>query len=194
VTPSHTTGPPPPTLPTPESPDRRSTLPRSPRPGRLRSARQPRRGATVGWPPRRTAPSMTEQRSRASWPDCCNRTIWAALQPRAARPLWCESGGRAGVSELGGGEQPTAEASAASTSGSPSARTRNVAFALAGPAMPDGTKRLKDTLGLTPERVSGVPPRGLEMCLAQADSTLMTRFSGIAVVDGQHAVARRREP
>jgi hypothetical protein len=46
-------------------------------------------------------------------------------------------------------------------------------FALAGPAMPDGTKRSKDTLGLTPERVSGVPPRGLEMCLAQADSTPM---------------------
>ena len=55
-------------------------------------------------------------------------------------------------------------------------------------------KRLKDTLGLTPERVSGVPPRGLEMCLAQADSTPMTRFSGIAVVDRQHAVAGRREP
>jgi hypothetical protein len=59
--------------------------------------------------------------------------------------------------------------------------------------MPDGT-RLKDILGLTPERVSGVPPRGLKMCLAQADSTPMTRFSGIAVVDRQHAVAGRREP
>ena len=56
---------------------------------------------------------------------------------RAARARWCESGGRGGVSDLGGGEQPTAEASAALTSGSPSARTRNVAFALAGPAMPD---------------------------------------------------------
>ena len=55
-------------------------------------------------------------------------------------------------------------------------------------------KRLKDTLGLTPERVSGVPLRGLEMCLAQADSRLMTWFSGIAVVDRQHAVAGRREP
>jgi hypothetical protein len=55
-------------------------------------------------------------------------------------------------------------------------------------------ERSKDTIGLTPERVSGVPPRGLEMCLAQADSTLMTRFSGIAVVDRQHAVAGRREP
>jgi hypothetical protein len=41
--------------------------------------------------------------------------------------------------------------------------------------MPDGTKRLKDTLGLTPERVSGVPPRGLEMCLAQAGSAPMAR-------------------
>jgi hypothetical protein len=55
-------------------------------------------------------------------------------------------------------------------------------------------KRLKDTLGLTPERVSGVPPRGLEMCLAQAGNTPITRFSGIAVVDRQYAVAGRREP
>ena len=36
-------------------------------------------------------------------------------------------------------------------------------------------KRLKDTLGLTPESVSGVPPRGLEMCVAQADSTPVAR-------------------
>ena len=55
-------------------------------------------------------------------------------------------------------------------------------------------ERLKDTLGLTLERVSGVPPRGLEMCLAQADSTPMTRFSGIAAVDREHAVAGRGEP
>ena len=48
-------------------------------------------------------------------------------------------------------------------------------FALAGPAMPDGTKRLKDTLGLTPEAVSGVGPRGLEMCLAQAGSAPVAR-------------------
>jgi len=67
-------------------------------------------------------------------------------------------------------------------------------FALAGPAMPDGTKRLKDTLGLALGRASGVPLRGLEMCLAQADSTPMTRFSGIAAVDRQYAVAGRREP
>jgi hypothetical protein len=43
-------------------------------------------------------------------------------------PSGSESGGRGGVSELGGGGQLTAEASAASTSGSPSARTRNVAL------------------------------------------------------------------
>ena len=37
-------------------------------------------------------------------------------------------------------------------------------------------RRLKDTLGLTPERVSGVPLRGLlKMCLAQAGSAPMTR-------------------
>ena len=47
-----------------------------------------------------------------------NRTIWAAPHLRAARPLWSESGRRGGVSDLGGGEQPTPEASAASTSGS----------------------------------------------------------------------------
>jgi hypothetical protein len=48
-------------------------------------------------------------------------------------------------------------------------------LALAGPAMPAMEKRLKDTLGVTPERASGVPPRGLEMCLAQADSAPMAR-------------------
>ena len=55
-------------------------------------------------------------------------------------------------------------------------------------------ERLKDILGLTLERVSGVPLRGLEMCLVQAASAPMTRFSGIAVVDRQYAVAGRREP
>ena len=48
-------------------------------------------------------------------------------------------------------------------------------LALAGSAMPDGTKAMKDTLGLTLGRVSGVPPRGLEVCLAQADGTPMAR-------------------
>jgi hypothetical protein len=62
------------------------------------------------------------------------------------------------------------------------------------PRCPMEQKRLKDTLGLTPERVSGVPLRGLKMCLAQAGSAPMTRFSGIAVVDRQYAVAGRREP
>ena len=47
---------------------------------------------------------------------------------RAARPLWSGSGGRGGVSDLGGGGQPTAEANLASTSGSRSASTRNVAL------------------------------------------------------------------
>ena len=43
------------------------------------------------------------------------------------------------------------------------------------PRCPMEQKRLKDTLGLTLERVSGVPPRGLEMCLVQADSAPMAR-------------------
>jgi hypothetical protein len=41
--------------------------------------------------------------------------------------------------------------------------------------MPDGTKAMKDTLGLTPERVSGVPPRGRKMCLAHAGSAPVAR-------------------
>jgi len=53
-------------------------------------------------------------------------------------PSWSESGGRGGVSNLGSGEQPIAEASDASTSGWPSARTRNVALCARTPAMPDG--------------------------------------------------------
>ena len=36
-------------------------------------------------------------------------------------------------------------------------------------------KRLNDTLGLTPERIPGVPPRGVEMRLAQADSAPVVR-------------------
>ena len=48
-------------------------------------------------------------------------------------------------------------------------------FALAGPRCPMEQDRLKDTLGLTPERVSGVPLRGLKMRLAQADNTPMAR-------------------
>src|SRR5437868_6137636 len=84
------------------------------------------------------------------------------LGSRAARPLWSERGGRGGVIDLGGGGQPTAEASAASTSGSPSARTRNVALCARRPRDARCNKKgLKDTLGLTPERVSGVPLRGL---------------------------------
>ena len=43
------------------------------------------------------------------------------------------------------------------------------------PRCPMVQKRLKDTLGLTPERVSGVPLRGLEMSLAQAGSAPMAR-------------------
>jgi hypothetical protein len=96
---------------------------------------------------------VTEQPPRWSSPDCWKRTIWAARHPRST-PLWSESGGRGGVSDLGGGEQPTAEASAASTSGSPSARTRNVALCARRPRDARWNKSgLKDTLGLTLERL-----------------------------------------
>jgi hypothetical protein len=41
--------------------------------------------------------------------------------------------------------------------------------------MPDGTTAMNATLGVTPEGVSGVRPRALELCLAQADNTLIAR-------------------
>jgi hypothetical protein len=88
--------------------------------------------------------------------DCSFRTIWAAPQPRAAPPLWSESGGRCGVSDLGSREQPIEEAPRRRW-GRPRPGTRNVALAVGGPAMPDGTKRFNDSLGVTLERVSGVP-------------------------------------
>ena len=66
-------------------------------------------------------------------------------------------------------------------------------FALAGPAMPDGTKRSKDTLGLTAEHVSGVPPRG-RRCASLRLIARRWPFSGIAAVERQYAVAGRREP
>ena len=61
---------------------------------------------------------------------------------RAARPFWSGSGGRRGVSDLGGGEQPTADASAASTSGRP---RPGVALRSQAPRCPMEQKRLKET-------------------------------------------------
>jgi len=78
------------------------------------------------------------------------------------------------VSDVGGGEQPTAEASAPSTLGSPSARTRNAAFALAGP-MPSGTRAIEGHPRPHARAYVWRPSRGLEMWIAQADSTLMAR-------------------
>jgi hypothetical protein len=46
------------------------------------------------------------------------------------------------------------------------------------PRCPMGQTRLKDTFGVTSERVSGVPLRGLEMCLAKARGTPMARSQG----------------
>jgi hypothetical protein len=125
--------------------------------------------------------------------DDCYRTISAAPHLRAARPLWSESGSPGGVNDLGGGEQP-AEASAASTSGSPSAGRGISPFALAGPAMPDGTKSGSGTPPASRSSVVWRPCARLEMCLAQADSTPMAQCSGIVVVERRHAVAGRREP
>jgi hypothetical protein len=76
-------------------------------------------------------------------PDCCNRTIWAAPPLRAARALWSESGGRGGVSDLGAASRPPPKRA-------PRRRRRRrrpgrgmSPFALAGPAMPDGTRAIE---------------------------------------------------
>ena len=144
-------------------------------PGRRASeatiSRKVRRNCFRSQPARRTDPRGRELLRSQTDSDLRPQPAQRALasgqsgqrRSRAARALWSESGGRGGVSDLGGGEQLTAEASAASPSGSPSARTRNVALcARRPPRCPMEQKRLKDTLGLTLERVSGVPPCGLE--------------------------------
>jgi hypothetical protein len=82
---------------------------------------------------RRSNPASSraaEQQRRRRRSHCRYRTNSAAPHPRAARPLCSVSGRRGGVSDLDGGE-PTAEASAASASRSPLARTRNVAIGMA---------------------------------------------------------------
>jgi hypothetical protein len=99
------------------------------------------------------------------------RTIWAAPHLSAARPLWSGSGGRGGA---GGGGQPIAEASAASTLGSPSARTRNVVLCARTPAMPDGNGDSR-TPSASPSRVCPASLRAARRCVAQADSTPMAR-------------------
>jgi hypothetical protein len=81
----------------------------------------------------------------AGSPHCRCRTISAAPHPRAAWTVWSESGRQSGVSELDGGEQPTAEASAPSASRSPLARTRNVAEAIAGPNLLQRSNRSSAT-------------------------------------------------
>ena len=91
---------------------------------------------------------------------------------RAARPLWSESGGRGGVSDLGGGIRGATRVDVGVALGQ-DAECRPLRSQA--PRCPMEQKRLKDTLGLTPERVSGVPPRGLEMCLVQADSAPVAR-------------------
>ncbi len=113
--------PPTPALPSSGASRSRRRLPCSARKARSTpaSAQRPKLGDPLLARSRRLQASEQQpsrRRSRSRY-----RTIWAARQPRAAPPLWSESGGRGGVSDLGGGEQLTAEASAASTSGSPSA-------------------------------------------------------------------------
>ncbi len=93
----------------------------------------------------------------ADWPRFCFRTISAARHPRAARPLWFESGRRGGVSDLGGDGQPTAEGSAASASRSPSARTRNVAIPIARSAESRAWKR-SSAEARCPRQAGPLPP------------------------------------
>ena len=107
--------------------------------------------------------------------DCPFRTIWAAPHLRAARALWSESGGRGGVSDLGGGEQPTAEASAASRRRGRARPGRGMSpFALAGPAMPDGTRAIEGHLR-PHARACVRRPSARKMCLARAGSAPVAR-------------------
>ena len=95
---------------------------------------------------------------------------------RAARHPWSESGGRGGVSDLGAASSPPRKRAPPPDVGvalDQDAESRPLRSQA--PRCPMEQKRLKDTLGLTPERVSGVPVRGLEMCLAQAGSAPMAR-------------------
>ena len=84
--------------------------------------RAPRSGSLA--PPRSSA---TAHRKRATMPmpslllsATAVGTISAAPHPRAARPVWSESGRRGGVSGLGGGGQPTAKRAPRRRRGRPS--------------------------------------------------------------------------
>ena len=68
---------------------------------------------------RRSNPASSRAAAPRRRTHCRYRTISAASHPPASRPLWFESSRRAGVSDLGGGGKPTAEASAASASRRP---------------------------------------------------------------------------
>ena len=92
---------------------------------------------------------------------CWNRTIWAVPHLRVARPLWSESGGRGPASATSAAaSSPPRTRAPRRNRGHPRPGRGMSSFALAGPQCPMEQKRLKDTLGLTLERVSGVPPRG----------------------------------
>jgi hypothetical protein len=96
-----------------------------------------------------------EQPSRAfaeRGPRDRSRTIWAAPHVRAGRPLWSESDGRGAVSDLGGGEQPTGERAPRRRRGRPGPGVV-VAWARRPRDATVEQERLRDTLGLTPERV-----------------------------------------
>jgi hypothetical protein len=173
-----------------QSGSRTPPVPRSPRsatptPVRRSAASRGNRARRPGEIPDRARPARCQPDARP-WQApkqqrggrrCCDRlrTIWAASHLRAARPLWCENGGRGGVSELGGGEQPTAETAAHRRRGRPRPGRGVSPVSLAGPAMPDRTKAIEGHPRPHARACVWRPPRGLEMCLAQADSTPMAR-------------------
>ena len=175
-----------------------------------RTSAMPRIGAPA-CPAWRHASAQNEQRVRrlaadASWAKQPSRRL---PQQRGRRPLPDNLGSGAAAQHGPSGLRAVAGAASATSAAASSPRRRRAprrrGVALGqnaecrplrsqAPRCPMEQKRLKDTLGLTPERLSGVPLRGLKMCRAQAGNAPMTRFSGIAVVDRQYAVAGRREP
>jgi hypothetical protein len=101
------------------------------------------------------------------------RTIWAAPQARAVRPLWFESGGRdRGQRPRPAASSPPRKQAPRRRQGRPRPERECRPFAPARRRCPV-EKAIQGHPRPHAEGVSGVRPRGLEMCLGQADSTPM---------------------
>jgi hypothetical protein len=130
--------------------------------GLISTARIARKGATTARYPRALLAAAAE-------------TIWAAPHLRAAPPLWSESGRGGGVSDLGGGEQPTAEGALRRRPGR-LRPGRGMCLCARRPRDARWNKRIeRHPRPHARACVPGGPPRGLEMSIAPADSTPMAR-------------------